>query len=188
MVMIVGETVWMMEQNFLVLYTKDRYNWSTSSNDACQYLQFCHHHIWPVCSIPFSETDFKASNYVNWMFDMHKQSRLLWFVCFLCEVMFLNFIYFYQDSSWNCSILLYIKLNFYCSGSCAQFAPFANILAGVQSIIYRSSLSVLLPPEELGSVFALLEIFVALIPSGFTPVASWLYNETLSTFPGDSLN
>ena len=28
MVMIVGETVWMMEQNFLVLYTKDRYNWS----------------------------------------------------------------------------------------------------------------------------------------------------------------
>ena len=97
-------------------------------------------------------------------------------------------LFFIKISSWNCSILLYIKFNSNCSGSCAQFAPFANILAGVQSIIYRSSLSVLLPPEELGSVFALLEIFVALIPSGFTPVASWLYNETLSTFPGDSLN
>ena len=62
----------------------------------------------------------------------------------------------------------------------------ANILCGVQSIVYRSSISQLLPPKELGSVFAMLEILVALVPFLVTPIATWLYNFTLTIFPGKS--
>ena len=52
------------------------------------------------------------------------------------------------------------------------------ILQGVQSIIIRSSLARELPPHELGTVFAVNEILVSLLPLATAPLASAVYNAT----------
>ena len=70
------------------------------------------------------------------------------------------------------------------SSWCAHWSPLANILCGVVPIITRATISNLLPPMELGSLFAMLEILVSLIPFLISPLATWLYNITLDTCPG----
>ena len=80
-----------------------------------------------------------------------------------------------------------LTLTCVCSSWCAHFSPLANILCGVQGIIYRSSLAKLLAPMELGSVFAMLETLITFLPFLISPVSTWLYNITLDTCPGKLL-
>ena len=51
----------------------------------------------------------------------------------------------------------------------------ANVLRGVQAIIIRSQLSLLLSPQELGSAFAYLEVLVSLVPFAVAPASTSLY-------------
>ena len=70
------------------------------------------------------------------------------------------------------------------SSFCAHFCPLANVLRGVQAIIIRSRLSLLLSPQELGSAFAFLEVLVSLVPFAVAPVSTSLYNYTIDFLPG----
>ena len=54
----------------------------------------------------------------------------------------------------------------------------ANCLQGVQAIIIRSSLAKELPSHQLGTVFAVNEITVSLLPLLTSPLASAVYNAT----------
>ena len=58
------------------------------------------------------------------------------------------------------------------------------MLRGVQAIIIRSKLSLLLSPQELGSAFAFLEVLVSLVPFAVAPVSTSLYNYTIDFLPG----
>ena len=64
----------------------------------------------------------------------------------------------------------------------------ANVLRGVQAIIIRSQLSLLLSPQELGSAFAYLEVLVSLIPFAVAPASTSLYNYTIDFLPGHYSN
>ena len=57
-----------------------------------------------------------------------------------------------------------------------------NCLQGVQSIIIRSSISKELSSQELGTVFAINEICVTLLPLVTSPLATAIYNATTSSF------
>merc|ERR1719369_355425 len=59
-----------------------------------------------------------------------------------------------------------------------------NVMAGIQAIIHRSGLSTILPDDEVGSMFALMLIFVALGPITLTTLSTHLFNATLSVNPG----
>jgi len=54
-----------------------------------------------------------------------------------------------------------------------------NILAGLQPIIHRAGLSKTLPEDEMGSMFALMELLVALGPTFLSPFCSFVFNATL---------
>jgi len=58
-------------------------------------------------------------------------------------------------------------------------AAAVNCLEGVQKIIIRSSLSAACPPASLGSVFALCEVVISLLPLALSPAASAIYNASL---------
>jgi len=58
-------------------------------------------------------------------------------------------------------------------------AAAVNCLEGVQKIIIRSSLSASCPPANLGSVFALCEVVISLLPLALSSLASAIYNASL---------
>ena len=141
--------------------------------NGLQFIQFWPHCYWSICLFSILGKNCQTSGDADWMSDLCQQSWLLLYAGNLSKVK--EKMNFYLKKTLLICLL---------SGWCASFSPLANILCGVQSIVYRSSLSLLLPPKELGSVFAMLEILVALVPFLVTPIATWLYNFTLTTFPG----
>jgi len=58
-------------------------------------------------------------------------------------------------------------------------AAAVNCLEGVQKIIIRSSLSASCPSANLGSVFALCEVVISILPLALSPLASAIYNASL---------
>ena len=172
MIFFFGETVWMLDSSLMVLYTKDRYNWDQKTLMDYNSYNFGLIVIGQFVCFPFLVKIVKLP--------------VMLIGCLTCVSRAGYYSMLAICQRWKKKLFLLKKTLLICllSGWCASFSPLANILCGVQSIVYRSSLSLLLPPKELGSVFAMLEILVALVPFLVTPIATWLYNFTLTTFPG----
>ena len=148
------EAPWMLDDVLMVLYSRDKFGWS-----------------------PETLLDFKA---VFWILVNFGQ-----FLCFpfLTKVLALPLMLVGALSSVSRSG--YYGLVATCSNSfCLYIAALVNCLAGVQSIIVRSSLATDLPPTELGTIFGMLEIACCMVPLAVAPLASWVYSITIDIYPG----
>ena len=153
-IFILQEMPWMFDDILMVLYTKDKFNWS-----------------------PEALLDFKS---VFWILI-----NLGDFLCFPFLVKCLSLPLMLVGCLTTISRAGYYGLVATCSKPyCLYIAAVVNCLGGVQSIIVRSSLAAELPPTELGTIFGILEILVAMVPLAVAPLASWIYNLTLDVYPG----
>merc|ERR1711951_173895 len=78
----------------------------------------------------------------------------------------------------------YVLVSKYGSDLWMYVALVVGLFSGFQPVINRSSLCRALPQDEIGSVFAVMQVLVAVGPSLMTPLGSAIYNATLRHNPG----
>ncbi|KAK9693843.1 Major Facilitator Superfamily [Popillia japonica] len=142
------------EMNVMYLLVRYKYGWSELDYSIYSTYSLCVHMLGTLISLLFFSKHLKLDDAVLGMLSSASKIAS-------------SFVFAFAPNS----TVFYL-------------AVLVEMLNGTSFVAFKSIISKLVPPEELGQINSLFGIFEGMVPLIYGPMYNYVYHQTISTFPG----